>query len=221
MSEHRMIRVTGKGLLRLRPDTTQIGINLSDLCPDYGGALRRSAEDTDRLKSALEPFGFAREDLKTVNFHVDAEYEGYQEEGVYKQRFVGSRFQHALRVSFPSDNDRLDKVLRALAGSGVSPEIGLSYTVKDTEAAKNALLSKAVTDAAEKASVLARAAGVELGEIETIDYSRAQIDFVARPMNRMMKAEEMDMAAGAMYAPDIQPDDISVEDTVTVTWRIE
>lgn len=221
MSDERLIRVTGKGTLRLTPDTTQLLIQLEAVCPDYGETLLRSARDTDALKSALQPFGFAREDLKTLDFQVNTEYEGYQQDGVYRQRFVGYRFHHTLRLSFPSDNDRLNGVLRALQQSGVSPEISIDYTVKDTEAAKNKLLGKAVEDAAAKASVLASAAGVELGKIETIDYSRAEIDFTVRPMNRMMKMDELAAPNAAGFAPDIQPDDVTVTDTVTVTWRID
>ena len=74
----------------------------------------------------------------------------YKDKGTYKQRFIGYKFRHTLKVEFESDNERLGKVLYALANSPVRPEFRLSYTVKDPEAVKNALLGKAVTDAKEK-----------------------------------------------------------------------
>lgn len=99
----RTIRVTGKGQLKLRPDTTRITMTLEGVYPDYGETLCHSSEDTEALKDVLSGFGFTRTDLKTLNFSVDTEYESYREREVYKQRFIGYRFQHMLKVEFPSD----------------------------------------------------------------------------------------------------------------------
>ena len=128
-----------------------------------------------------------------------------------------------MKVEFESDNDRLGKILYALANCPVKPEFRISYTVKDPEAAKNELLGKAVSDAKDKAAVLTAAAGVSLKDIQNIDYSWGEIDFEVRPMNRALLADAcmapMDTGAGS-YDMDIEPDDIEVSDTVTVLWEI-
>ena len=224
MSNMRTIRVTGKGQIKVKPDTTRITISLEGTWPEYGETLRHSSQDTERLKDVLSAFGFERSDLKTLNFNVETEYESYKDKGTYKQRLIGYRFTHMIKVEFPSDNDRLGKVLYALANCPLKPEFRLSYTVSDPEAAKNDLLGKAVTDAKEKASVLTQAAGVTLKDIQSIDYSWGEIDFEYRPMNRMLMADEYlarPMAAESpSYDMDIEPDDIEVSDTVTVLWEI-
>ena len=218
----RTIRVTGKGQIKVKPDMTRITMTLDGLFKDYDETLRHSSENTEALKDILSGFGFERADLKTLNFSVDTEYESCRDrDGSYKQRFSGYRFRHMLKVEFPSDNDRLGKVLYALANGKVRPEFRISYTVNDPEAAKNTLLGKAVADAKEKAFVLAQAAGVTLQEIQTIDYSWGEIDFEYRPMDGdvMMERCTAPMAAKS-YDLDIEPDDISVSDTVTVVWEI-
>ena len=53
----------------------------------------------------------------------------------------------------------------------------------------------------------------------TIDYSWNTVEFVARPMNRMMAAKCLDSAEESIDF-DVTPDDIRVEDTVTVIWEI-
>lgn len=220
----RTIRVTGKGNLKVKPDTTRITISLEGIFPEYGEALCRSSEDTEKMKDLLTDFGFGRTDLKTLNFIVETEYESYKEQGAYKQRFVGYKYHHLMKVEFESDNDRLGKVLYALANCPVNPEFRLSYTVKDPEAAKNVLLGKAIDDAKEKSSVLTQAAGVTLKAIQSIDYSWGQINFEVAPMNGMLMAEERmaaPMADAGSYDMDIEPDDIEVSDTVTVVWEIE
>lgn len=223
MDNKRFIRVTGKGNLRVRPDVTRITITLEGCDEIYEEALRRSSEDTESLKDLLESLGFAREDVKTLSFHVNTKYESYQDkDNCWKERFVGYEFRHELKVEFDSDNARLGKVLYALANAEkIKPEFRLSYTVKDKEASKNELLGKAVEDAKAKAAVLTAAAGVKLVRIQSIDYSWGEINFECSPMRDGFNALPM-MArkTEGAYDMDIEPDDIEVSDTVTVVWEI-
>ncbi len=217
----RTIRVTGKGTLKIRPDVTRISITLSDVYEDYAETLKYSSEDTEKLKDLVSKFGFRRSDLKTLNFDVDAEYESYREKNEYKQRLVGYRYRHSMKIEFDSDNDRLGKILYALAQSELNPEFYISYTVKDQESAKNELLGKAVADAKEKAKVLSDAAGLVLKDIQSVDYSWGEINMTVAPMRKMMANNMVAGAAEESYDMDIEPDDINVSDTVTVVWEIE
>lgn len=225
MGDMRTIRITGKGKIKVRPDMTRITMMLEGVYPEYSEALRHSSQDTESIKDILAAFGFERQDLKTLSFNVDARYENYKEDNIFKQRFAGYIFKHQMKVEFESDNDRLGRILYALAHCPVKPEFRISYTVKDQEAAKNELLGKAVADAREKAAVLTQAAGVGLKEIQSIDYSWGEINFEVHPMSRTMLAED---TAGILRGPqsagydlDIEPDDIEVSDIVTVVWEIQ
>ena len=207
----RTIRVTGKGQLKLKPDTTRITVTLEGVFERYEETMRRSGSDTEQLREMMTAFEFEKSDLKTLSFHIETEYQGYEEDGVYKQRLVGYRYRHVMKLEFEMDNDPLH------------PEFILSYTVKDPESAKNQLLGNAVADAKAKASVIADAACVTLKDIQTIDYSWGRLDFEVRPMERM----SADCAGGQMmrckansYDINIEPDDIDVSDTVTVVWEI-
>ena len=211
------IRITGKGNLKVRPDTTRIIITLEKVCREYGDALRNSSENTESLRDLLKRLGFERTDLKTLNFHVDTEYENYRENDVYKQRMVGYRYRHVMKVEFPSDNERLGRILYALASSPVNPEFRISYVVSDPEAKKNELLENAARDARIKAEALTRAAGVTLKDIWSIDYSWGEVDFEVRPMEELRMAK---FDGGGSFDMDIEPDDIDMSDTVTVTWEI-
>ena len=121
-----------------------------------------------------------------------------------------------------SDNKKLGQVLYALAHSSLKPEFSIEYTVADVEKCKNELLHKAIEDSIQKAQVLTTAANVKLGEIQAIDYSWGEIDFVTKPMNemRLMECTECEMSAPVAYDIDIEADDIDVTDTVTVVWEI-
>ena len=218
----RTIRVTGKGQLKVHPDMTRITMELKGGSREYGETLEKSAKETEQLKDILAPFGFDRTDLKTLRFDVETLYESYQEKKVWKERFNGYQYTHVMKVEFESDNQRLGKVLYALAHCNLHPEFRISYTVKDPEATKNELLGKAVQDAMAKAGVLTGAAGLSLGDIQSMDYFWGRVDFEVRPMDRdlMMCKEMAPMEPGCSYDLDIEPDDIEVEDTVTVVWEV-
>lgn len=218
MSEARTIHVTGKGMIRLKPDTVQITMTLEGVERDYAETLRRSAADTERIRSALTEAGFPREDLKTRNFNVQTEYEGYQEDGVYRQRLIGYRFRHELMIEFPWDNDRLGTVLGAITDAALSPDLRIAYTVKDREAAKNALIGMAVADAKAKAEALTAAAGVKLADILQINYAIGENEFAVHPVLYAGAARKM---CADNAAPEIVPEEITAEDTVTIVWTIE
>ncbi|MBO7668933.1 MAG: SIMPL domain-containing protein [Firmicutes bacterium] len=223
MDNKRTIRVTGKGSVSVKPDTTRLTVTLRGTYKDYQETLSRSARDTEALKDVLQSLGFERGELKTLSFDVDTRYESVQDQGRnFRQVFVGYEYTHMTKLDFPSDNELLGRTLYALAASELKPEFRLSYTVKDQEAVKNELLGRAVEDALAKARVLTRAAGVSLKEILNIDYSWAEVSFEVQPLRRSLEA---DMATGVMnakasYDMDIEPDDIRVSDTVTVVWEI-
>ena len=218
----RMIKVTGKGKLAVRPDTIQLNIRAEGVCPEYPEAVTKSAEHTAAIRSAIEKAGLDPKELKTANFSVDSKYEGYSDErGNWKQRFVGYEYQHALYIKFDNDNEQLGKALSELTKCSYPAEFSIGHTVKDPDAVKTQLLAKAVEDSREKAEVLAAAAGVKLGKIVTINYSWGELQIYEQPMKRMALAE----GAAAYdnedaFDLDIEADDIDVQDTVTVVWEI-
>ena len=219
----RIVKVTGKGKLLLKPDTIRLLIDLVDQDKEYDETIRKSTEHSLEVREAFTNFGFDRTDLKTLSFRVDTEYESYQDkkDKSWKQRFIGYKAVHTLKIEFPTEKEVLGKVLYMIARLSGKPEFHVEYTVQDVAKAKNDLLREAVRDSRNKAEILTEAAGVQLGEILSIDYSWEQIDFVTRPMSRLAEPEmAYDSAMEECYDMDVEPDDISVEDTVTVVWSI-
>ena len=121
-----------------------------------------------------------------------------------------------------SEYDRQGNLLKFLVCKEKTLDINFEYTVANVEKCKNELLHKAIEDLIQKAQALTTAANVKLGEIQAIDYSWGEIDFVTKPMNemRLMERTECEISAPAAYDIDIEADDIDVTDTVTVVWEI-
>ena len=221
----RTVRVTGKGKISVVPDTIRLLIVQENVVADYLDAIKESADRKAHLLEALKGLGFVKEDIKTLYFNVDTEYEGFQaKDKSWKRRFVGYKYTHRMKLEFASDNDRLGRVLGALANSREQSEFSILYTVSDPEEAKNKVLAKAVSDSRKKAEVLSEAAGVELGKILSVDYSWGELDIYSRPMGvDMLESyqDDADYEDTRDMDIDIEPDDIDITDTVTVLWEIK
>lgn len=216
----RTIRVTGKGKISVKPDTIRLNMEAEGTYKEYRLSVQKSTENTNLLRETIARAGLDPRNLKTTCFCIDAEYEHYRDEnGDYQRSFVGYKYTHNLYIRFPNDNEQLGKVLYQLAINAVDVEFSIRHTVKDVEAVKNELLGKAVEDSKMKAGVLTKAAGVSLGEIQTIDYSWGELEIYSAPINKMMLAEPV--GEGESYNLAIEADDIDVQDTVTIVWEIK
>ena len=216
----RNIRVTGKGKLSVKPDTICLAIEAEGVFPDYEKTIKESADQTKVLRESLEKSGLSGKELKTKHFSIQAEYESYRDKNDdYKRRFVGYKFEHHTEIRFPNDNKQLGRTLYELSQCSVEVEFTISYTVSNPEDVKNELLKKAVEDSKTKAEILAKSAGVNLGEIERIDYSWGELQIVSRPIDQFM-GQPMLFEAEASYDIDIEADAIDVDDTVTIEWEL-
>lgn len=215
----RELVVKGIGKASSAPDLIVITMKIESLGQDYEKSLFSGNEKLDTLKASIISAGHERNALKTTNFSVRTEYERYQVGNNYKQRFIGYLCQHDLKLEFALDMDILGKTLGAIANSKVNPTFDISFTIKDPSAISAQLLENAVENAKWKATVLAKASDVKLGNIQRIDYNWSDIHFYSRTRaNFCEDAYDGIVPASPM---DIEPEDINVSDTVTVIWSIE
>ena len=160
------IKVTGKGKLSVKPDRIRLMITQTDVLATYREAIKGSADRKAVLNRSMRQMGFREEDLKTLNFNVETEYESYQaKDKSWKRRLLGYRYTHRMKLELSNDNALLGKALMAVSRCPGRPEFNIQYTISDSEAAKNELLRRAVMDSKTKAAVLSEAAGMHLGEI--------------------------------------------------------
>ncbi len=217
------IKVTGKGNLAIKPDQILLKLQLTEVEETYEKAIQASAINVNEVKDILENIGFDRKELRTSFFNIDSEYESYRDDrGNYKSKFIGYRYKQDLNYKFDIDNKLLGKVLYALSKSNCNAKINIVYTIKDTEKAKNDLLKNAIEDSKMKALILTESAGVSLGEIINIDYSWNTIEFYSNPFgSRDLIMYDKCCSSEGSIDVDIEPEDINVNDNVTIIWSIK
>lgn len=112
----------------------------------------------------------------------------------------------------------MSDVLSAIAKTSVNPKLNIQFSVKDKAAVSEALLIQATENARIKAEILSKASCVDLGKLINIDYNWGELHLYSPTRYDM---EDRCMVMESSYAPEIEPDDISVSDTVTFVWEIK
>ena len=217
---NKTITIKGIGKLSLKPDQVVVSLVLKATDKNYDKAMDTAAKHLEQLRGALVGTGFAKDDLKTTNFNVGTEYESERDKnGNYKRIFIGYSVTHQLKLEFDFDSQRLSQTLGAIAACIAEPELNVQFTVKDKETVNAALLESACVNARAKAGILAKASGVTLGELISIDYNWGELHLFS-PTQYGMEDACMRMASAAPTSIEIEPDDIKVSDSVTFVWEI-
>jgi len=208
----RVISVQGRGTVKAEPDLVQLSFRISVLDQEYDGAMARLNDRVSQLRQDVAAVDVDPKGLKTTNFNISPKHYWSDEEE--EQIFLGFEAEHDLNLELPLDQDLLNRALIRLAESASQATFSIYFAVKDQDALRQRVLADAVAQARENAETLARAAGVQLGEILRIEYGWTEVRF----SERMMTYEASEMPTSPM--PDIQPDEIEAGDNVTVIWAI-
>jgi uncharacterized protein len=156
------ITVSGTGEIRATPDRATLTFSVQNNGATSEQALEANAAEVRRVIDALKRAGVAPKDLKTEHFDVSPRYDV---DKVDRPR--GYSASSSLTVS----NQPLDRAER-LSGVGVAAGAdtvsGPSLSVADSDAQYGRALERAFDDARAKATTLAEAAGVSLGEVTAI-----------------------------------------------------
>lgn len=216
----RTIAVHGTGSLSLKPDTIEVSISLNSRHKEYSEAMELASQRVGRLCDSLEAIGFERDDLKTGYFNVRTDYEGcHDEHGNYRQVFVGYVCEQALNLRFPFDTKRLAAVLSAMSSCDSEPNLSIGFTVKDREAAVEALLVSAAEDAKKRALALAEAAGTSLGRIMSIEHNVQNPVFYSP--TRVNASAKMRVCEEACMDMSVSPESIELTENATFVWALE
>ena len=213
----RTITVKGIGNVKTKPDLVVITLELVTQMPDYAKTMEVAALELESIRKTLVSAGYEAQNLKTTSFNINTENESYKDaEGNWRREFIGYSCRHNLKLEFDFDMKRLGETMAAISESRVNPEFQIAFSVKDKNAVQSELLENAVANAAEKAAILAKTGRITLGPIKHIDYSWGEV--------RLYSETRFDnvMCAASTGAPeiDIEPEDVSANDTVTIIWEI-
>ncbi len=204
------ISVGGSGQASGQPDnaTVMLGVSVSDA--NVGDAVSKSNETMQAITDAMTALGIEAKDIQTTNFNVWPEdrYDNTGQPTGQRVYHVDSTVQVKVR-NLETVGDVIDKGLQA----GANNVGGLNFGIENSDALESDARTKALDDAHRKASELAAAMGVILGDPIIVTESSGGFSPIAYG-----KVEVAQAAGGG--APPISAGELSVQVDVSVTYRI-
>ena len=215
------ITVQGIGRVSAPADTVELSFHISEKNRDYKKALHGASEKVDTLERALAAAGFLARDFQAAGFHVHTEYESVRDaKGEYKNVFAGYVCSYDQSLRFDFDTQRLSDALLAVAESKSQPQMNVSFTVREPERLEHALLKNAAVHARDRAEVLCEASGMQLGELQKIEYDFQHLNFRSNTVMDMEESAPMMAKGKRSVAVNFRPEDISLQDSAVFVWEM-
>ncbi|MBH46613.1 MAG: hypothetical protein CME71_00425 [Halobacteriovorax sp.] len=211
MADESGIKVSGTGEVKTTPDIASISFAINTVATSASAAQKENAKITNSVVSKLKAANVATKDIQTSGFHVGPEYE-YKNS---RRTLKGHRVTHSFNVTIRKTANLGDIIddLTQKAGEAIAIN-NIGFGVSDDEPLKMRSLELSVENARKKAEVLAKAAGVKLGDIESIEEQSSSI---VVPMRGM----EMMKAASADAATHIESGEVGVNSNVRDHFKIK
>ena len=209
-AQPRTINVTGNSEVILAPDIAYVSIGVHTEAKTAKDAVATNNTQTQAVIDAIQGQGVDPKDIQTTNFSV------YQQE-----KFAPTG--ESLGTYFMTDNTvyvtvrditKIGDILDASVSAGANSIYGITFDVKDKEAAMASGRDEAMVDAQTQAEQLATAAGVTLGDVQNISY------YSSYPSPIYYDNKAMGMGGGGQSVP-ISPGQMTLTVSVSVTYYIK
>jgi hypothetical protein len=165
-TQPKVLSVTGNAQVILAPDIAYISIGVHSEAQTAAEAVASNNSQTQAVIDAIKAQGVDPKDIQTTNFSV------YQQQKTSPTgESLGTVFMvdNTVYVTI-RDITKIGGTLDAAIAAGANNIYGITFDVQDKETALATGREQAMADAQTQAEQLAKAAGVTLGDVQTISY---------------------------------------------------
>jgi len=210
-SQTRTISVTGHASAPAVPDIATAQLSIETLAGTVEEAFARSGRTLDSLRDALHAAGVEPRDIATTDRSLRAErkWRDGHDDGL-----LGYVARGTVRVTLRSLPDAAGVLQSAIAAGGEQARLeGFSLEVSDPTSVRAQAREAAWRDAHSRASQLASAAGVTLGNVLRIDEGAAGGGLPPIAFARVAAAPQADGA--------IQAGEQEIHVSLSVSWSVD
>ena len=215
------ISLQGKGAIQVVPDVTRITISINHHGKTYKDVYAKGKEKSEWVRKILEynkkPGNLAKSILFDVSEHT---FNVYDDEGSGEIVDVvkdGFDLCQRIKIDIPIDNVLVNNIVRGVGKFIPNAQVQIGFTLQDPRPSQLKMLKRAVSDAKEKAEIMAEAAGAKLGKVLEINYNFSHIETYSQARN-IHSTEEA--KASTPDALDITPEDMVISDRVDVVFEL-
>jgi uncharacterized protein YggE len=165
--------VVGTGQVKGTPDVADVSIGVSARGRTAGEALSTANDRAAKVIAALKDAGVSEDDLQTSGLSIQPTYDDDVITGYQVSNMVDARLRDIAKTG-----EILDAAAR-VAGDEIRLQ-GIGFTIDDDSELLATARERSVKRARAQAEQLAAAAGVELGDVVSIDEGSFAIPYAQR-----------------------------------------
>lgn len=216
------LTVSGTGEASAKPDRAVVRLGAVAQAESASAAQDQVNEIIQAAVAAIRGIGIREEAIATAGIALHPVYADHHprpvdggRDGPREPRIVAYRASNSLRVTV-DDLARVGDVIDEGVKAGANQIEELSFQLKDDTAARRQALTGASNQARAKAEAIAQAMGLKLDGVLEVTEGGVH---VLRPR---MELARVGVAAAAMdvASTPVQPGQVDVQATVTVTYRV-
>ncbi len=204
------VRATGEATVTARPDRAQVSIGAITQASTAQAAATANATQTTQVIDAIKKTLGEAGELKTTGYSIQPQY---QYTAGRSPKITGYQASNTVLIVV-NDLSLLGKVIDAASDSGANNINGVSFSLKDETHVRNQALAEAAAKARAAAESIAKALNVHV--VGVLQAETAQVP-TFRPLSRSFAA----MAAPQAMPTPIEPGDLDIQATVTVTLEVQ
>jgi uncharacterized protein len=208
----RLLTVSGAGQVSLKPDIAYINVGVHTEKPSAAEAVAENNTNTQKLIDALKAAGVDANDIQTTNFSIWQNMQNGPDGKSTGTIYAVDNTVYLTVRKLAQLGDLLDAAVKA----GANNVNSIQFDLADKTQAMSQARTEAVKNAKTQADELATAAGVTLGDIQSIQY----FDATPSPVFQGKGMGGGGAASSSIPVP-INPGQMQITVTVTLAYEIK
>lgn len=200
------ITVTGKGEIRVKPDTAYIQLGLTTTGKTAREAQQKNATEFQNIRKTLAAFKIAETDIQTVRYSTSPDYSWDNN----KQTLKGYQVEQIISIKY-RDLNRVGELLDQATAAGANRIDNVTFTSEKLDMYRMDATDRAIDNARLKADRMAARAGVKINTVLAIsDGSTPSVIYPLR--------DTISVGSSMKSSSQLSPGELVIEDYVTVTY---
>ena len=211
-SDASTLMVGGQGESKAAPDLATVRLGAQAQGTDASSAQNKVNVVLQAALNRIKALGIPEKRIRTENLSLDPIYQNQKPGDDNPPRITGYRASNVLAVEV-ENLTLVGRVIDTGLAAGINNVEGVSFDLKNDDAARSEALERAVTQARSKAETLARALDMKLDGVLEVNEGGVSVNPPQPIYGRMMMAK---MEAST----PVQPGEVGVSASVTLRYRL-
>lgn len=214
VSQVQYVAVNASGAVEVQPDIAYVNLGVTTVAKESAQARQKNTEILKKVTRAIEKAGVKTSDIKTEYVSMYPNYDFKNNSEI----ITGYTIANQLKITV-QNVDKTGDIVNAAMAAGANMLNDISYDVKDREKYYKQAVDKAMKSAESKAKTLARASGLQLGQV--LNISDSSYDYAPMLPKMSLDMAQDDQAVSGNIGDTLKPSLVTVSVNLAVTYGIK